>query len=41
MIAVIAALFDAPDIEAAARALSQLYESQPRRADARTQPRAV
>lgn len=39
MLAVISALFEAPDIEAAARAFASLYETPTRNADARTQPR--
>jgi thiamine-phosphate pyrophosphorylase len=41
MLAVISAIFEAEDVEAAARALSQLYEPQARPRDARTQPRAL
>jgi thiamine-phosphate pyrophosphorylase len=41
MLAVISALFDAPDIEAAARAFARLYETSTPSRDARTQPRAV
>jgi thiamine-phosphate pyrophosphorylase len=40
MLAVISALFDAPDVEAAARGFSRLYEPVARPNDARTQPRA-
>jgi len=38
MLAVISALFDAPDIEAAAREFTHLYQTPDRNADARTQP---
>ena len=41
MLAVISALFDAPDVEAAARGFSRLYEPSTRSNDARTQPRAL
>jgi thiamine-phosphate pyrophosphorylase len=41
MLAVISALFDAPDIEAAARAFASLYQTPTRNADARTQPRPL
>jgi thiamine-phosphate pyrophosphorylase len=41
MLAVISALFDAPDVEAAARAFSHLYQTPTRNADARTQPRPL
>jgi thiamine-phosphate pyrophosphorylase len=41
MLAVISALFDAPDIEATARAFSTLYQTPTRTADARTQPRPL
>ena len=41
MLAVISALFDAPDVEAAARAFSGMYESTAPSRDARTQPRTV
>jgi thiamine-phosphate pyrophosphorylase len=41
MLAVVSALFDAPDVEAAARAFSGLYEGTAPSRDARTQPRAV
>ena len=41
MLAVISALFDAPDIEAAARAFATLYQTPTRTADARTQPRPL
>ena len=39
MIAVISALFDAPDIEAAARGFADLYQTRTPNSDARTQPR--
>lgn len=41
MLAVISAVFEAPDVEAAARALAQLYEPHARPTHARTQPRAL
>jgi len=41
MLAVISAIFDAPDIEAAARGFAILYSDGARKADARTQPRPV
>jgi len=42
MVAVISALFDAPDIRAAAREIARLFNESPRGAhDVRTQPRAV
>lgn len=41
MLAVISAVFDAPDIAAAARAIANLYDTPTRNLDARTQPRAV
>ncbi|HUQ28025.1 MAG TPA: thiamine phosphate synthase [Usitatibacter sp.] len=41
MLAVISAVFDAPDVEAAARAFANLYDPQDRPLHARTQPRAV
>jgi thiamine-phosphate pyrophosphorylase len=41
MLAVISAVFDAPDVEAAARAFARLYENPTSPRDARTQPRAV
>ena len=41
MLAVISAVFDAPDIEAAARGFALLYPQPRTQADARTQPRAV
>jgi thiamine-phosphate pyrophosphorylase len=41
MIAVISALFDASDVEAAARGFADLYEPTAWTADARTQPRAL
>jgi thiamine-phosphate pyrophosphorylase len=41
MLAVISALFDAPDIGAAARGFADLYASPTRTPDARTQPRAL
>jgi thiamine-phosphate pyrophosphorylase len=41
MLAVISALFDAPDVEAAARSLANRYEPPIRTPDARTQPRAL
>jgi thiamine-phosphate pyrophosphorylase len=41
MIAVISALFDAPDVRAVARALSALFESSEVSRDARAQPRAL
>jgi thiamine-phosphate pyrophosphorylase len=41
MLAVISAVFDAPDVTAAARAIAALYDPTTRTSDARTQPRAV
>lgn len=41
MLAVVSAVFDAPDIEAAARAFTLLYPDAARKADARTQPRPL
>jgi len=41
MLAVISALFDAPDIEATARAFASLYQTPIRTHDARTQPRPL
>jgi thiamine-phosphate pyrophosphorylase len=41
MLAVISAVFEAPDVEAAARAFTRLYENPTPVRDARTQPRAV
>lgn len=41
MLAVISAVFDAPDIEAAARGFALLYPGAARKADARTQPRPL
>jgi thiamine-phosphate pyrophosphorylase len=41
MLAVISAVFDAPDVEAAARDFARLYENPTLTRDARTQPRAV
>jgi len=41
MLAVISAVFDAPDVTAAARAFARLYDASARTADARTQPRAL
>jgi thiamine-phosphate pyrophosphorylase len=41
MLAVISAVFDAPDVEAAARVFAGLYNHQESARDARTQPRAV
>jgi thiamine-phosphate pyrophosphorylase len=41
MLAVISALFDAPDVERTARGFANLYDSPTRNADARTQPRAL
>jgi thiamine-phosphate pyrophosphorylase len=41
LLAVISALFDAPDVEAAARGFAHLYEPTTRTADARTQPRPL
>ncbi len=41
MLAVIAAVFDAPDIEAAARGFALLFSDPAHKADARTQPRPV
>ena len=41
MLAVISALFEAPDIEAAARGFAHLYQSPTRNTDARTQPRPL
>lgn len=41
MLAVISALFDAPDVERAARGFSSLFSTSPSRSDARAQPRAV
>ena len=41
MLAVISALFDAPDVRGAARAIAALYDPATRVSDARTQPRAV
>jgi thiamine monophosphate synthase len=41
MLAVISAVFEAPDVEAAARAFARLYENPTPVRDARTQPRAV
>ena len=41
MLAVISALFEAPDVEAAARGFANLYASPQRTPDARTQPRAL
>jgi len=41
MLAVISAVFDAPDIAMAARAIAALYDSTTRTPDARTQPRAL
>ncbi len=41
MLAVVSAVFDAPDIEAAARGFALLYPGAARKTDARTQPRPV
>ena len=41
MLAVVSALFDAPDVERAARELARLFETSSRRSDARTQPRPL
>jgi len=41
MVAVISALFDAPDPQAAARAIARLFERSPETNDVRTQPRAL
>lgn len=41
MLAVISAVFDAPDVAAAARAIAALYDQTTRTSDARTQPRAI
>lgn len=41
MLAVISALYEAPDVRAAARSISRLFESQQRSTDVRAQPRAV
>ena len=41
MLAVISAVFEAPDIATAARAIAALYETTTRTSDARTQPRAL
>ena len=41
MLAVISAVFDAADVEAAARAFTRLYEDRSPSRDARSQPRAV
>jgi thiamine-phosphate pyrophosphorylase len=41
MLAVISALFEAPDIEAAARQFTDLYQTPDRKTDARTQPRPL
>ncbi len=41
MIAVISALFEAPDVQACARELARLFETPGRSRDARAQPRAV
>ncbi len=39
MVAVISAVFDAPDVESAARAISQSFDPSPEVSDVRTQPR--
>jgi hypothetical protein len=42
MLAVISALFDAPDVRASARAFARLFDDNPHgQADVRAQPRAV
>jgi len=41
MLAVISALFDAADVDAAARGFANLYDPSSRKPDARTQPRAL
>jgi thiamine-phosphate pyrophosphorylase len=41
MVAVISALFDAPDVRGAARSLSRLYDEPEAFPDVRAQPRAV
>jgi thiamine-phosphate pyrophosphorylase len=41
MLAVISAVFEAPDVAAAARAIAALYDQTTRTSDARTQPRAI